>query len=324
MKRRSLLAAAALAPAIARAQGHVRRVGVLMGYGQADAGASDDAAALMRGLAALGWKEGGNIHVEWRWAAGDPALFELHAADLLALKPDVLVAQGTPSIKALRPKARAIPIVFTIVTDPVGQGFVESLAHPGGTVTGFTDFDPSMASKWLQMLTETRPTVSRVVALYNPDTAPFAGTMIRAIERTAPSVGVATQAAACHDAGAAEAALADVARDAGGGVIALPDLFNLVNHGAIIASAARHRLPVVYFNRTFTLAGGLMAYGVDYTEQFRRAAGYVDRLLKGAHAADLPVQQPDKFDLSINLKSAQALGIEIPPAMLAIADDVID
>jgi putative ABC transport system substrate-binding protein len=324
MKRRSFLAAASLAPAIARAQGHARSVGVLMGYGQADAGAGDDAAGLMQGLAALGWNEGGNIHVEWRWAAGDPALFERHAADLLTLKPDVLVAQGTPSIKALRPKAGAIPIVFTIVTDPVGQGFVESLAHPGGTVTGFTDFDPSMASKWLQMLTETRPTVSRVVVLYNPGTAPFAGTMLRAIEQTALAFGVTAQAAACHDAGAVEAALADAARAAGGGVIALPDLFNLVNRGAIIASAARHRLPAVYFNRTFTLAGGLMSYGVDYTDQFRRAAGYVDRLLKGAQAADLPVQQPDKFDLSINLKTAKALGIEIPPATLAIAADVIE
>jgi putative ABC transport system substrate-binding protein len=163
-----------------------------------------------------------------------------------------------------------------------------------------------------------------VVALYNPDTAPFAGTMIRAIEQTAPAFGITTRAAACDDAGAAEAALAETAHEAGGGAIALPDLFNLVNRRAIIASAARHRLPVVYFNRTFTIAGGLMSYGVDYTDQFRRAAGYVDRLLKGAHAADLPVQQPDKFDLSINLKTAKALGIEIPPSMLAIAADVIE
>ena len=326
MRRRPVLAglAAFLASAPALAQGTAKRVGVLMGYGQADAGAGDDVAGLVQGLAALGWKESANIHVEWRWAAGDPVLFERHAVELAALQPDVLIAQGTPSLKALRPKAGAIPIIFTIVTDPVGQGFVESLAHPGGTITGFTDFDPSMAGKWLQMLTETRPAVSRALVLYNPDTAPFAGTMIRAIQETAPSFGVTALAAPCHDAGAVEAAFADNARDTGGGVIVLPDLFNLVNRNAIVASAERHRLPVVYFNRTFTIAGGLMSYGVDYAEQFRNAAGYVDRLLKGAHATDLPVQQPDKFDLSINLKTARALGIEIAPTTVALADDVIE
>ena len=326
MRRRPILAgiAAALVSAPVFAQGRVRRVGVLMGYGQADSGANDDVAGLVQGLAALGWKEGVNIHVEWRWAAGDPALFERHAVDLVALQPDVLIAQGTPSLKALRPKAGAIPIVFTIVTDPVGQGFVESLAHPGGTITGFTDFDPSMAGKWLQMLTETRPRVSRAVILYNPETAPFADTMISAIRETAPSFGVTAIVAACQDAGGVEAALADNAREAGGGVIVLPDLFNLVNRNAIVASAARHRLPVVYFNRTFTVAGGLMSYGVDYADQFRQAAGYVDRVLKGGRAADLPVQQPDKFDLSINLKTARALGITIAPTTVAIADDVIE
>ncbi len=321
MRRRRLLAtlATALASTPALAQGPVRRIGVLMGYSENDPGASDYITALTQGLNARGWTLGANLEIVWRWADGTPALFERHAAELVALKPAALVAQGTPSVKALRPKAGAIPIVFTIVTDPVGQGMVESLAHPGGTVTGFTDFDPAMAGKWMELLSQVRPKVSRVAVLFNPETAPFAGLMVRAIEKSAPSVGIVPQPAPCGDDGAIGAALA-----ATDGAVALPDLFNLVHRRAIVAAAARRRMPVIYFNRTFTAAGGLMSYGVDYADQFRRAADYIDRLLKGARAADLPVQQPAEFDLSVNLRTARSLGIELPQTMVSVADEVIE
>lgn len=325
MKRRSFLAAAALAPLGAQAQGRARRIGVLMGFRENDAGATDYVGALMQGLNGLGWKQGANLEVDWRWAAGDPALFERYAAELVALQPDAVVAQGTPSVNALRPKAGTVPIIFTIVTDPVGQGLVASLAKPGGTITGFTDFDPSMAGKWMELLTEIRPPVSRASALFNPDTAPFAGTMMRAIEAAAPSFGIAVRQAPCRDDAGIDAMMEELAREgAGGGIVVMPDLFNLVHRATIIAGANRHRLSTVYFNRTFTQAGGLMSYGVDYVDQFRRAASYVDRVLKGASPADLPVQQPDKFDLTINLRTARLRGVEIASNLLAIADDVID
>src|SRR5471032_98993 len=295
MRRRPVLAgiAAALVSAPVLAQGPIRRIGVLMGYSENDPGAADSIAALTQGLNARGWRLGVNIEVVWRWAEGTPALFERHAAELVALEPAALVAQGTPSVKALRPKAGTIPIVFTIVTDPVGQGMVGSLAHPGGNVTGFTDFDPAMAGKWMDLLGQVTPKVSRVAVLFNPETAPFAGLMVRALEQAAPSFGIAAQPTPCRDDAAIEAAIS-----ATDGTVALPDLFNLVHRRAIVKAAARHRVPVIYFNRTFTAAGGLMSYGVDYADQFKRAAGYLDRLLKGASAADLPVQQPAEFDLS--------------------------
>src|SRR5471032_1559367 len=287
MRRRPVLAgiAAALVSAPVLAQGPIRRIGVLMGYSENDPGAADSITALTQGLNARGWRLGVNIEVVWRWAEGTPALFERHAAELVALKPAALVA-----------KAGTIPIVFTIVTDPGGQGMVESLAHPGGTVTGFTDFDPAMAGKWMEFLSQVTPKVSRVAALFNPETAPFAPQMIKAIEQAAPSFGITATAAPCRDEAAIETALG--AHDGALGAVALPDLFNLVHRRAIVAAAARHRVPVIYFNRTFTAAGGLMSYGVDYADQFKRAAGYLDRLLKGASAADLPVQQPAEFDLS--------------------------
>ena len=321
MRRRRLLAtlATALASAPALARSPVRRIGVLMGYGESDPGASDYITALTQGLNARGWRLGGTLEIVWRWADGTPALFERHAAELVALKPDALVAQGTPSVQALKAVAGAIPIVFTIVTDPVGQGMVQSLAHPGGTVTGFTDFDPAMAGKWMELLSEVKPKVSRVAVLFNPETAPFAAPMIQAIEKAAPSFGMTSGATPCHDEGSIEAALG-----ANDGAVALPDLFNLVHRRAIVAAAARRRVPVIYFNRTFTAASGLMSYGVDYAEQFRRAADYVDRLRKGARAADLPVQQPAEFDLSVNLRTARVLGFELPQTMVSVADEVIE
>ena len=326
MRRRQLLAtiATTLASVPALAQSPVRRIGVLMGYSENDPGVADSITALTQGLNARGWRLGVNIEVVWRWAQGTPALFERHAAELVALEPDALVAQGTPSVKALGPKAGTIPIVFTIVTDPVGQGMVGSLAHPGGNVTGFTDFDPAMAGKWMELLGQVKPKVSRAAVLFNPETAPFADLMVRAIEHAAPAFGITPVATPCRDEAAIEAAIGAASGAIIDGAVVLPDLFNLVHRRAIVKAAARHRVPVIYFNRTFTAAGGLMAYGVDYADQFKRAAGYLDRLLKGASVADLPVQQPAEFDLSINLKTAKALGIELPQTMISVADEVIE
>ena len=242
----------------------------------------------------------------------------------MALRPDALFAQASPSLAALRRETSTIPIVFTMVTDPIGQGFVASLAKPGGNVTGFSDFDVSMAGKWLGMLTQVAPPVARVSILYNPATTPYAGLMLHAIDQAAPSFTVATQTAACRDDIEIETLVAALAREERGGLLVLTDIFNIVHRDAIVASAARHRLPVVYFDRSFVTAGGLMSYGIDYADLFRRSAAYVDRILKGDKAADLPVQQPTKFELVISLKTAKARGIELSPTLLATADEVIE
>jgi len=331
MRRREFMAAlgavAAGWPLAVRAQPQdgMRRLGVLMGNRQDDPVGQAFAAALVQGLGALGWHEGGNLRIDWRWGAGsNPVLFERYARELVTLRPDVLFAQASPSLAALRRETSTIPIVFTMVTDPIGQGFVASLAKPGGNVTGFSDFDVSMAGKWLGMLTQVAPPVARVSILYNPATTPYAGLMLHAIDQAAPSFAVATQTAACRDDIEIETLVAALAREERGGLLVLTDIFNIVHRDAIVASAARHRLPVVYFDRSFVAAGGLMSYGIDYADLFRRCAAYVDRILKGDKAADLPVQQPTKFELVISLMTAKACGIELSPTLLATADEVIE
>jgi putative tryptophan/tyrosine transport system substrate-binding protein len=331
MRRREFMAAlggvAAGWPLAARAQpqDRVRRLGVLMGNRQSDPVGQAFGAALGQRLGALGWHEGRNLRIDWRWGAGDdPALFERYAKELVALAPDALFAQASPSVAALRRETSTIPIVFTMVTDPIGQGFVASLAHPGGNITGFSDFDVSMAGKWLGMLTQVAPPVALVSILYNPATTPYAGLMLRAVEQVAPSFAVATQIAACRDDAGIETMIAALAREQRGGLLVLTDIFNIVHRDAIVASASRHRVPVVYFDRSFVTAGGLMSYGIDYTDLFRRSAAYVDRILNGAKAADLPVQQPTKFELVVSLKTAKARGIELSPTLLATADEVIE
>jgi putative ABC transport system substrate-binding protein len=327
--RRALVGLAAGAavgwPLAAQAQPRdgMRRLGVLTGFANDPRGQARTA-ALVQGLGALDWKEGSNLRIDWRWTGGDPALFERYAAELVALGPDVLVVQSSPAVEALRRQTSAIPILFVIVTDPVRQGFVESLARPGGNITGFTDFDAPMAGKWLGMLTQITPPVARVGVLYNPATAPFAGLMLRVIEDAARSIGVAVRAAPVRDDAEIEAMMAGVAREERGGIMVLPDVFAAVHRDAIITPAARHRLPAVYSFRNFPAAGGLMSYGIDGDDLFRRAATYVDRILKGAKPSDLPVQYPTKFELVINLKTAKALGVTIPPSLLAGADEVIE
>jgi putative ABC transport system substrate-binding protein len=242
----------------------------------------------------------------------------------VALGPDVLLAQSSPSVVALRQKTNTIPIVFTMVSDPVGQGFVKNLAHPGGNVTGFSDFNALMAGKWLEMPTQLSPPVARVAVLYNPATAPYAGLMMRAIEDAAPAFAITAQAAPCHDDTGIEAIIAELAHGTRGGLLVLTDIFAIVHRDTILAAAARHRLPTVYFTRSFTVAGGLMSYGIDYADLFLRSAGYIDRILQGDSPRDLPVQQPTKFELVINLKTAKARSIDLSMTLLATADEVIE
>lgn len=330
MKRRAVLAgiAASLAPGALRAQAPARdgakRLGVLMGNGAGDPVAQTYAASLVRGLRALDWREGENLRIDWRWSDGDSELFDRHAAELVALNPDVLLAQSSPSVVALRQKAGTVPIIFTMVTDPVGQGFVESLARPGRNITGFSDFNALMAGKWLEMLTQVAPPVARVSVLFNPTTAPYAGLMMRAIEDAAPAFAVTAQAAPCRSAADIEALIAELAGGTSGGLLVLTDIFTIVHRDTILAAAARHRLPTVYFTRSFTAAGGLMSYGIDYADLFLRSAAYVDRVLRGASPGDLPVQQPTRFELVINLKTAKARDITLSTTLLATADEVIE
>jgi putative tryptophan/tyrosine transport system substrate-binding protein len=330
MKRRAFLAGltATLAsrPSLTRAQARNGgyRLGVLMGNLADDPLAETYTSSLLQGLHAHGWREGENLRIDWRWTGGDSKLFDRYAAELVALGPDVLLAQSSPSVAALRKATSTIPIVFTMVTDPVDQGFVENLAHPGGNVTGFSDFNSLMASKWLEMLTQVAPPVARVAVLYNPTTAPYAGPMLREIAAAAPSFSIATEAAPCHDAAGIEAMIAELARQERGGLLVLTDIFNIVHRDTILAAAARASLPTVYFARSFAMAGGLMSYGIDYADLFLRSADYIDRILKGINPRDLPVQQPTKFELVINLKTAKARDINLSMTLLATANEVIE
>jgi putative tryptophan/tyrosine transport system substrate-binding protein len=329
VRRRDLIAflgGAALAPLAAQAQPRdvMRRIGVLMALFANDPDGQARAAALVQGLGALNWREGGNLRIDWRWARGDPALYGRYAAELVALGPEVILAMGSPSVEALRRQTSTIPIVFAPVTDPVGQGFVASLARPGGTITGFSDYDPPMVGKWLGTLAQITPPVARVAVLYNPPTAPYADLMMHAIEAAAPSVAATVRAAPVRDVAEIEAMMTGLAREEHGGVLVLPGGFPVVHRDAIVALAARHRLPAVYPYRFFAADGGLMSYGVDDVDVFRRAADYVDRILKGAKPSDLPVQRPTKFELVINLKTAKALGVTVATSLLATADEVIE
>jgi putative tryptophan/tyrosine transport system substrate-binding protein len=328
--RRTFLAgiAAALTPgpraSLAQPRDGVRRLGMLMGRSSDDLDGQAGAAAFIQGLGTLNWHDGGNLHIDWRWAGGGVALYERYAAELVSLRPDVLLAQGSPSVAVLRRQTSTIPIVFTAVVDPVGQGFVESLARPGGTITGFSNYDPPMASKWLQMLTQITPPVARVAVLYNPATAPYAGLMLRGIEAAAPSLALTMQAAPCRDDAEIEATMAGLARDERGGLLVLPDNFTTAHRDPIIALAARYRLPGVCPFRHFAATGALMSYGTVGNDLFRRTATYVDRILKGAKPAELPVQYPTKFELVVNLKTARALGVTFAPSLLARADEIIE
>ena len=328
MKRRefiTLLGGAAVAwPLAARAQTkRMRRIGVLMGLVANDPEAQSRVVAFENGLRELGWVKGRNLSIEYRWA-GDGNLLRDDAAELLAMAPDLILANSTPVTAALREHSGAVPIVFTQVTDPVGQGVVPNLAHPGGNLTGFTSFEFSIGTKWLEALKQTAPRVTRVALVFNPQSAPYADLFLRPVEAAAPSFSVASIRAAVRDPADVDRVFDALAREPNGGLVVLPDISMINYREAIIALAARHRVPAIYPFRFFAASGGLMSYGTDVTEVFRRAATYVDRVLKGTTPGELPIQTPTKYELIINLKTAKALGLEVPPTLLARADEVIE
>jgi putative tryptophan/tyrosine transport system substrate-binding protein len=270
----------------------------------------------------LGWTEGRNVRIEYRWVT-DPDRIRAVAVELVHLTPDVILAYGNPVVAALRRETRSIPIVFVQVTNPVGGGFVTSLAHPGGNITGFSQFEFAIGGKWLDTLKEIAPDTKRVAVILNPDN-PTASGYLGAIEAMAPSLSIQVTPTAGRDAADIERAIEAFSRRPDGGVIVLPDIIAFLNRDLFVALAARHQLPAVYPVRLFTTAGGLVSYGVDQINESRQAASYVDRILKGEKPADLPVQAPTKFELVINLKTAGALGLTVPPTLLTRADEVIE
>jgi len=329
MKRRefiSLLGGAAVAwPIGARAQqsNRPRLVGVLFAMAPSDPEAEMRVKAFETGLRELGWVEGRNMRLEYRWAPRDPSLLLSHATELIGLGPDVILATGTPVVAALR-QGNPPPVVFVQVTDPIGNGFVPNLARPGGYFTGFTSFEFTVGSKWLEALKHVAPAVQRVALIFNPDTAPFAHLFWQPVVEAAPAFDVEPIQTPVRDAGEIKHAIETFAREANGGLMVLPDVSATNYRDLIIALAARHRLPAVYPFRYFAASGGLMSYGSDLADVYRRAASYVDRILKGAAPGDLPVQAPSKFELVINLKTANALGLTVPPLWLGRADEVIE
>jgi putative tryptophan/tyrosine transport system substrate-binding protein len=274
-------------------------------------------------LQRLGWTDNRNVHIDYRWGAGEPERIRRNAAEMAALAPDVILANGTAGVGPLLQATRTVPIVFVQVSDPVGAGYVASLARPGGNATGFTLFEYGMGGKWLELLKQIAPSVTRAVVLRDP-TQPTGIAQLAAMHSVAPSLGVEVSPVGLRDPDEIERGVAAFARGANGGLIVTAGALSLVHRDPIIALAARHRLPAVYPYRIFVVSGGLMSYGTDSTDSYRRAAGYVDRILKGEKPADLPVQQPTKFELAINLKTAKELGLEIPPTLLARADEVIE
>jgi putative ABC transport system substrate-binding protein len=322
----TLLGGAAVAwPLAARAQQRrMRRIGVLMSTAETDPESPPRIAAFQRGLATVGWIAGQNVRIDYRWAAGEPAQMQVLARELVNLQPDVILAHTTPSTAALMRETRTIPIVFVVVGDPVGSGFVASIPRPGGNITGFTNIESSLGGKWIQLLKEIAPRVTRVSLLFNPETAPFAAFYVHPIEAAAPSFAVEPIAKPIRTDTEIEAAITDVGRESTGGLIVLPDTFTTVHRKAIISAAARNNVPTIYPFRYMASDGGLIAYGVDVVDLFQRAAPYVDRILRGANPADLPVQAPTKFELVINLETAKALGLQAPPTLLALADEVIE
>ena len=330
MKRRAfitLLGGAAIAwPLSGSTQqlDRVRRIGVLMGFLESDPEAQARVAAFREGLQKLGWTEGRNVQIDTRWAALDAQAMQRFAKELVGLQPDVILAHTTPATLAAQQETRTIPIVFVQVADPVGSGLVASFSRPAANVTGFTTVEPTMGGKWLEVLKEVAPRVARVASVFNPATAPYSEHYLNSFKAAAASFGVEAIVARVHDATTLESAISAQAREPNGGLIVLPDLSMANYRDAIIALAARHRVPAIYPFRYFAASGGLLSYGSDPLDQVARAATYADRILKGTSPSELPVQAPVKFELVINPKTAKALGLEIPPTLLARADEVIE
>jgi putative tryptophan/tyrosine transport system substrate-binding protein len=328
MRRREFIAtlgAATAWPLAARTQQaeRFRRVGVFMDLAEKDAEGQARVTAFRRGLQDLGWTEGRNVRFDYRWTAGDPALMRRYAAEMVGLAPEVIMNGGLPTLVAMQQETRTIPIVFAQVLDPVGAGFVESLARPGGNITGFVSFEYSMAGKWLDTLSHIAPRTTRIAAVRDLASPSEMG-MLGAIQAVMPTFAMPFAVVGGRDAGEFERAIETFARDPNGGLIILPSPNTLVQRRVIMAMAARHRLPAIYPYGFFAREGGLISYGIVPSDNFRRAAGYVDRILKGGKPGELPIQVPTKFELVINLKTAKELGLEVPPTLLSRADEVIE
>jgi putative ABC transport system substrate-binding protein len=328
MKRREFMtwvAAAAAWPLAASAVevSRVRRIGVLMGLTADDPESQVRLGAFAQGLQQSGWIVGQNLRIDYRWGAGNVEIMRKHAADLIARTPEVVLAHSSAAVTSLLQESRAVPVVFTLVADPVGAGYVKSLAHPGGNVTGFTNFEYSIGGKWLQLLKEIAPNVTRVAVLRESFVAAGPG-QFGAIQAVAQSHGVELRPVDLRDAQEIERDITAFAKDLNGGLIVTGSPAATVHRSLINALALRHRLPVVFNSRFYANSGGLISYGPDFVDQFRRAADYVDRILKGEKPADLPVQAPTKYELVVNLRTAKDMGMTIPPQVLARADDVIE
>jgi putative tryptophan/tyrosine transport system substrate-binding protein len=329
MKRRAfitLLGSAAAWPIAARAQQaeRMRRIGVLMGF-RDDAQGQIRITILREELARLGWAEGHSARIDVRWGAGDPTLTQTYAAELVRLEPDVIIANSSVGVSSLLSETRTIPVVFMAVPDPVGQGFVKSLARPGGNATGFSLVDPPMVTKWVQLLKDLSPGISRVALMFNPNSVPGGEATYGApFVAAARSFGIEPRVDMVHARTDLEGALLAIARQPTGGLIVPPDLFTIAYHDLIIELVAQQRLPTIYGLSLFATEGGLVSYGADPIDLHRRAVPYVDRILRGENPADLPVQAPIKFELIINLKTAKALGLTVPDKLLALADEVIE
>jgi putative ABC transport system substrate-binding protein len=317
-------AAAAWPLAASAQQGErVRRIGVLLGLSASDPESSRRLMAFRQGLQELGWTDGRNARIDARWVTGDADHFRQNAAELIALDPDVILAIGSTTLGPLQQTTRTVPIVFALVADPVGGGFVASLARPGGNATGFTLFEYSISGKWLQLLKEVAPRITRA-AFLRDHASPSGIGQFAALQSAASSVGVEVSPANVRDADEIERSIATFARASNGGLIVTTTSVAIVHRELIIELAARHKLPAIYWDRFYVSGGGLISYGADTFDQCRRAAGYVDRILKGEKPADLPVQAATKYQLVINLETAKALGLEVPPTLLARADEVIE
>jgi putative tryptophan/tyrosine transport system substrate-binding protein len=309
--------------AVAQQGERMRRIGVLLSTAVDDPESSTRTASFLQGLQQLGWIEGRNLRIDIRWAAGDAELYRKYAAELVALAPDIILASSSPTVAALQAATRTVPIVFAHAVDPVGAGFVDSLARPGGNATGFVLFEYGISAKWLELLKEIAPALKRVAVLRDPTTAAGMG-QFGAIQSVAPSFGMEVNPVSLRDPGEIERGVTAFAASPNGGLIITAAPLGTLYRELIIALAARHKLPAIYSSRFFAADGGLVYYGPDLTDQYRRAAGYIDRILKGEKPANLAVQAPTKYEMAINLKTAKTLGIEVPSTLLARADEVIE
>jgi putative ABC transport system substrate-binding protein len=329
MQRRefiTLLGGAAAWPLTARAQQpeQIRRVSVLVGLDEKDPETQRRAKAFRLGMRDLGWTEGRNVQIEYRFVGANQESINQHVAELISLAPDVIVANSTPVMAALRPATTTVPIVFAVVNDPVGQGFISNLTRPGGNISGFSFIEPEIVGKWINLLGDVKPDLSRIALMFNPDTAPDYHAFLRSFNASPKQTAVEVEAVHVKSVAEVELAVAKLGREPGSGLIAAPDISIFVFRGAILKAANQHHVPVISAYRQFVVEGSLMSYGPDTADIFRRSSSYVDRILKGESPGNLPAQSPNKFELVVNLKTAKALGLSLRESFLLLADEVIE